>query len=196
MSGRLEWAADPEKGKHRHIRATFELDDGNRLLFCDARKFGKIIYASDFAAATRHLGVEPLERSFTSAALANLLGNRSRQLKPLLLDQSVVAGLGNIYADEALFEARLHPASRSDGLTRAQVKSLRNAIRAVLRKGIEHNGTSIDWIYPEGGMERHLKAYGRTGLPCERCRTPIEALRIAQRGTHICPKCQRFNGKC
>ncbi len=190
MSGRLEWAADPEKGRHRHIRAWFDLDDGNRLLLCDSRKFARISFTTDLNAATAHLGIEPLERAFTAARLEHLLHTRARQLKPLLLDQSVVAGLGNIYADEVLYAAGLHPLARSDELSPAQVRALWRAIRAVLRKAIRHNGTSIDWIYPDGGMEPYLKVYGRAGTPCPVCGTAIERLRVAQRSTHICPRCQ------
>jgi formamidopyrimidine-DNA glycosylase len=195
MSGRFEWASDTERGRRRHVRAVFDLDDGSRLLFCDARKFGKIVYTTDFETSTAHLGVEPLERTFTAVAFESLLRGRSRQLKPLLLDQSIVAGLGNIYVDETLFQAGLHPVTRSDELSSVQIRRLRREIRAVLRKAIRHQGTSFDAVYPSGGMERHLRVYGRTGLPCRRCKTPIQALRIGQRGTHVCPKCQPLNGK-
>lgn len=195
MSGRLEWTAEPDH-EPRHVRALFDLDDGSRLWFCDPRKFGRIVYATDFEAATSHLGVEPLERRFTPTALENLLRGRARQIKPLLLDQSVVAGIGNIYADEALFRARLHPATRCSQLTSRQTKDLRDAIRDVLRTAIRHCGTSFDRAYLGGRMQRRLKVYGRTGLPCKRCQTPIEAMRLAQRGTHICPQCQPLNGKC
>lgn len=190
MSGRFEWAADEDKSKHRHVRAYFDLDDGNRLLFCDSRKFGKIIYATDLEAETGRLGVEPLDSDFTTKSFQRVLRGRSRQLKPLLLDQSIVAGLGNIYVDETLFAAGLHPLTPSDRVTPKQVGGLRNSIRRILRKAIRHNGTSFDWIYPDGGMERHLKVYGRTGEPCPTCGTPIELLRVAQRGTHVCPRCQ------
>ncbi len=194
MSGGFDWAAEHER-EPEHVRAYFDLDDGNRLLFCDARKFGLIIYAADFETATSHLGVEPLERGFTADSLETLLHGRARQLKPLLLDQSIVAGLGNIYTDEALFQARLHPMRRSDRLTWREVGRLRIAIRAVLRKGIRYEGTSFDGVYRGGGMRKRLKVYGRAGLPCTRCKTPIEALRVAQRGTHICPRCQRPDGE-
>lgn len=190
MSGRFEWAADEDKSKHRHVRAYFDLDDGNRLLFCDSRKFGKIIYTNDMEAATCHLGIEPLGDEFTPKSFQEVLCSRSRQLKPLLLDQSVVAGLGNIYVDETLFAAGLHPLTRSDRVTPEQAGVLRNSIRRILRKAIKHNGTSFDWIYPNGGMERHLKVYGRDGEPCPTCGTPIELLRVGQRGTHVCPRCQ------
>jgi formamidopyrimidine-DNA glycosylase len=194
MSGRFEWAAGPGRSGRRHVRAAFDLDDGSRLLFCDARKFGKVIYTSDLQAATAHLGVEPLDDDFTAPAFEQRLRGCSRQLKPLLLDQSIVAGLGNIYVDEALFRVGLHPLTRSDELARAQIRRLRNGIRTVLRMAIRHQGTSLDAVYPSGGMKRHLKVYGRTGLPCRRCGTPIEILRVAQRGTHVCPACQPLNG--
>jgi formamidopyrimidine-DNA glycosylase len=189
MSGRFQWAGAPG-AEANHVRAAWDLDDGGRLLFCDARKFGRIVYTRDFIAFTASLGPEPLARSFTAAALANVLGGHRRQLKPLLLDQTVLAGMGNIYTDEALFRAGLHPKTRSDRLTMRQVRSLHAAIRYVLRLAIRMHGTTLDWIYPEGWMQRRLMVYGRTGQPCRRCGTPIVALRIGQRGTHVCPKCQ------
>ncbi len=190
MSGRFEWAADHDCPP-RHVRATWTLDDGNRLLFCDARKFGLIIYTRDFAAATAALGPEPLSRGFTAELLGRLLRGRRRQLKPLLLDQSLIAGLGNIYADEVLFRAGLHPLQRSDGLTNEQVRRLHQAIRHVLRLAIRHRGTTFDWVYAGGGMQERLQVYGRTGEPCRQCGSPIEHLRVAQRGTHVCPCCQK-----
>lgn len=189
MSGRFEWAA--EGTLPVHTRAVWTLDDGCRLAFADARKFGRIVYADSLEHATESLGVEPLARGFTVARLAGLLQARSRRLKPLLLDQTVIAGLGNIYADEALFRAGLHPLARSDRLRPPQVERLHAAIRAVLREAIRRNGTQIDWVYPEGRMQSYLRVYGRTGEPCVTCRTPIAALRVGQRGTHICPRCQR-----
>ena len=194
MSGRFEWAADHD-AEPPHVRAFWDLDDGNRLLFCDARKFGKIIYSTDLDEATAGVGLEPLERGFTARRLTKELRQRSRQLKPLLLDQSIIAGLGNIYADESLYRAGLHPTTCSNRLDDKQVSALYKAIRAVLREAIRHNGTTFDWIYPGGGMQERLRVYGRTGQPCSRCQTPIEYLRVAQRGTHICPQCQRTNNR-
>lgn len=189
MSGRFVWSeelpAEPD-----HVRTIFELDHNTRLWFCDARKFGTLRYTTDLAAATTHLGDEPLSRRFTAARLRTLLTNRARQLKPLLLDQSVIAGLGNIYTDEALFRARLHPLARSSELSTAQTVLLHNSIRNVLREAIKRHGTSLDWIYPDGWMQNHLRVYGRTNQPCRTCRTPIAGLRVGQRGTHICPNCQ------
>lgn len=190
MSGRLGWAGDPSL---RHVRATWTLDDGRRLVLDDARKFARVVHTSDFAAIERGLGVEPLERGFTAEVLAAAL-RRSRVLKPLLLDQAVVAGLGNIYTDEALHRAGLHPLRRADGLSREEIAALHAAIRAVLRDGLRHNGASIDWIYPEGRMQHHLRVYGRTGERC-RCGATIVAFRVAQRGTHVCPACQPRRGR-
>jgi formamidopyrimidine-DNA glycosylase len=209
MSGRLEWSlprADPpsratEPSPARepsraveppHVRAVWKLDDGRRLLLCDARKFGRIVYTRDLQAATSGLGAEPLSPAFTPLRLARLLHARARQLKPLLLDQSVIAGLGNIYTDEALFRAGLHPATRSDRLRTEQIATLHGAIRQVLRAAIRRNGTSFDWIYPGGRMQDHLLVYGRAGEPCRRCGATIRAIRVAQRGTHVCPRCQRL----
>lgn len=196
MSGRLELAAhgDAEfSAQLRHVRARFPLDDGSTLLFDDARKFGRIAHTRDLVAATRHLGIEPLGDEFTIDWLLRGLRDRSRQLKPLLLDQAFVAGLGNIYVDESLHRARLHPLTPSDRVRREQAAALHASIRAVLSAAIERNGTSFDWIYPDGQMQDHLLVYGRAGEACKTCRTAIVALRIGQRGTHVCPECQRLH---
>jgi len=189
MTGRLEWAADHDD-RPPHVRAFWDLDDGSRLLFRDARKFGRIAYAPDFADATADLGPEPLAPDFTARTFGEVLRGRRRQLKPLLLDQSMVAGLGNIYTDEALFRAGLHPTTHAGELTKGQVARLRTAIRQVLRQAIRHGGTSFDWAYEGGRMQKMLKVYGRAGEPCQRCAAPIVALRVGQRGIHICPRCQ------
>jgi formamidopyrimidine-DNA glycosylase len=189
MSGRLEWAADHEI-EPSHVRAVWTFVDRERLLFCDARKFGRIVFADDLDAVTADLGIEPLGRSFTVASVSQLLRERRRQLKPLLLDQSVIAGLGNIYADEALFRAGLHPLMHSADLHSADCERLHEAIRWVLRKAIRLNGSSIDWMYPGGKMQESLMVYARGGEPCRVCATPIEKTTVAQRGTHICPNCQ------
>ncbi|MBN2445605.1 MAG: DNA-formamidopyrimidine glycosylase [Phycisphaerae bacterium] len=195
MSGSLAWAGDGEEPA-KHVRAFWELDDGQQLQFCDARKFGRIIYTRDLAATTADLGPEPLDRRFTPRVLGELLHGRARQVKPLLLDQGVIAGLGNIYTDEVLHRSGVHPATDSRTLTDEQVGRLHQAIREVLREAIRFEGTSFDWVYGGGRMQERLYVYGRAGLPCPRCGTPIERLVIGQRGTHICPKCQLANGVC
>ena len=193
MSGRIEWndarlkeaAMEPP-----HVRATFDFDDGSRLYFCDARKFGRIQYVDHLSELEASLGIEPLDATFTAVTLAAALTSRKRSLKPLLLDQKVIAGIGNIYADEALFDAGLHPLRKTHRLKPDEIAVLHRAIVRALSTGIEHNGTSFDWIYPEGRMQDHLQVYGRAGEPCKRCGGKIVAMRVGQRGTHICPTCQ------
>jgi formamidopyrimidine-DNA glycosylase len=185
MSGMLSLDDDAD-----HVRAVWELDDGSRLLFSDARKFGRIRAAKDPGEALCKLGLEPLSKRFTPLALRKALASRSRQLKPLLMDQSVVCGLGNIYVDESLYRARLHPLTRADALTPAQVKRLHRAIVQTLRLAIRLSGTSFDWAYPGGRMQNKLLAYGRTGEPCKRCGRKIVRVLVGQRSTHFCPACQ------
>lgn len=189
MSGRLEWSG-LRPAASSHLRAALHLDDGHTLWFCDARKFGRIGFTRDYRATLCHLGAEPLDRGFTADRLSRLLRGRERRLKPLLLDQTLVAGLGNIYVDETLFQAGLHPLTRACDLKKAEVRALHRAIRAVLRKAVALGGTSFDWVYPGGEMKEHLRVYGRAGRPCTNCGTPIAALRVGQRGTHVCPRCQ------
>ncbi|MCX6034993.1 MAG: DNA-formamidopyrimidine glycosylase, partial [Chloroflexi bacterium] len=135
-------------------------------------------------------GPEPLSEAFTADWLYSSLHIRRRQLKPLLLDQAFLAGLGNIYTDEALHLAKLHPLLLSDLVTKKQAKGLWQAIRKVLEEGIRRNGASIDWVYRGGDFQNHFRVYGRTGEPCPVCGTPIERTTVGQRGTHFCPKCQ------
>ncbi len=191
MSGRFAWSRDADQAEEpRHVRAVLALDGFGKLMFCDARKFGRLRWTADPEAALRHLGPEPLGRSFTAAWLAARLASRRRRLKPLLLDQRFVSGLGNIYTDESLHRARLHPTTRSDRVSRAGARRLHRAIRQVLREGILHCGTSLDWIYPGGRMQNYLRVYGRGGQPCGRCGGGIERVVVAQRSTWLCPRCQ------
>jgi len=190
MSGRLAWAADcPEEPAH--VRAVLRLDDGNRMLFCDARKFGRIRYVPDAQAACAHLGPEPLSRRFTVQALRRALAGRTRRIKPLLLSQEVVAGLGNIYADEALHRARLHPSTPADRLTATDIRRLHRAVQQVLSEAVRRCGTSFDWVYPGGRMQHHLRVYRRNGKACRTCGTPIVRIEVGQRSTHLCPRCQK-----
>ncbi len=132
----------------------------------------------------------PRQRADDRLRLPGRSRDHSRPLKPLLLDQSFVAGVGNIYADEAVHRAGLHPRLRSDRVTPAQARALWRAIRAVLREAIRWNGTTFDQVYGEGDFQRHLRVYQRTGRPCRRCGTPIRRIVVGQRGTHFCPRCQ------
>jgi formamidopyrimidine-DNA glycosylase len=173
-----------------HDRLILALSEDTRLIFNDARKFGRVWLTADAAKVLSGLGPEPLSDEFTPQLLYTRLHDRRRQLKPLLLDQAFLAGLGNIYTDEALHLARLHPLTQSDAVTPAQAQSLWQAIREVLEEGIRRNGASIDWVYRGGDFQNHFRVYQRTGEPCPVCGTKVERLVIGQRGTHFCPKCQ------
>jgi len=174
----------------KHDRLILGLTGEMRLVFNDARKFGRVWLTDDPDAILAALGPEPLAEDFTPRDLYARLHQRRRLLKPLLLDQTFLAGLGNIYTDEALHLARLHPLLPSDAVTPDQAAVLWQAIREVLMEGIRRNGASIDWVYRGGDFQNHFRVYGRTGEPCPVCGTPIERMVVGQRGTHFCPKCQ------
>jgi formamidopyrimidine-DNA glycosylase len=137
-----------------------------------------------------NLGPDPLDDGFTVDDFFNHLHATRRQLKPLLLDQTFLAGMGNIYVDEALNLAKLHPLTPSNTLTEAQAARLLESIHTVLRDGILRNGASIDWVYRGGDFQNYFRVYQRTGQPCSACGTPIERITVGQRGTHFCPYCQ------
>ncbi len=173
-----------------HDRLQLLFEDDLRLVLNDPRKFGRVWLVSDPSEVLGSLGPEPLDPLFTADELACRLNGRQRSLKPLLLDQTIVAGLGNIYTDEALHLARIHPLTPAAALTREQIEHLWLAIRSVLQEGIRRNGASIDWVYRGGDFQNHFRAYGRNGQPCPVCNTPIEKMVVGQRGTHYCPFCQ------
>jgi formamidopyrimidine-DNA glycosylase len=162
-----------------------------KLVFNDTRKFGRVWLVRDPGEVVSGLGPEPLSEEFTAQMLYDGLQSRHRQLKPLLLDQSFLAGMGNIYTDEALHIARLHPLAPSNSVNREQAGALWEAVREVLQEGIRRNGASIDWVYRGGEFQNYFRVYDRAGQPCSVCGTAIERLVVGQRGTHICPNCQR-----
>lgn len=198
MTGRLHFSSR-KACSEGHIRVALKLDDGRRLHFHDTRKFGRMYLVSDPHTVVGHLGTEPLERSLTVSRFYKMLSSRHRQLKPLLLDQHFLAGLGNIYVDEALWEARMHPQRQSNTLSRADASRLLTAIRKVLRKGIRHCGTSLGRGQSNffsvgrrrGGNRENLRVFRRTGLPCYACGTQISRTIVGQRATHICAQCQQ-----
>src|SRR5579862_9637898 len=177
-----------------HERAVLELDDGTRIAYRDLRRFGTwLLLDRDEAEEhlARRLGPEPLGRGFTTAFLARRLAGRKAPLKAAILDQRTVAGLGNIYADEALWHARLHPLRPAGGLAPDEIAALRVGIRRALRLGIARQGADLgDDAYAGGRMQDEFRAYGRAGEPCRRCGTPITKTRVAGRGTWFCPTCQ------
>lgn len=181
--------------REKHTRAIFHLEDGRNLLFVNMRKFGRLYLVKDAQEVVGHLGPEPLEAGFNPQLLAHLLANRRGALKPLLLNQRFLAGLGNIYADEALFVAGLHPRRRADTLNSGEVKRLCRAIRLVLKEGLKDGGTTLEaYRRPNEEKGRHqerLQVFQRTGGTCPRCGAVIERIVLGGRGTYCCPRCQR-----
>jgi len=182
-------------GRDKHTRAVFHLEDGRNLLFVNMRKLGRLYLVKDAQEVVGRLGPEPLEAEFTPQRLAHLLANRRGALKPLLLNQRFLAGLGNIYADEALFVAGLHPQRRADTLNSEEVKRLCRAIRLVLKEGLKDGGTTLEaYRRPNEEKGRHqerLRVFRRTGGPCPRCGATIERIVLGGRSTYFCPRCQR-----
>ena len=176
-----------------HDRLLLVFEDGFRLAFNDTRKFGRIWLLDEPAKLLGKLGPEPLDGSLTPEIFHAMLSARQRQLKPLLMDQGFIAGLGNIYTDEALHRSHLHPQSLACDLDLTQSAALLENIRTVLEAGIAANGSSIDWVYRGGGFQNEFQVYQRQGEPCYQCGTPIERVVVGQRGTHICPSCQKLN---
>lgn len=173
-----------------HDRLLLYLEGDLTLAFNDARKFGRAWLLNDVDQVVGSLGPEPLEDSLTVQGFFNMLHSTRRQLKPLLLDQSFIAGLGNIYVDESLHLAKIHPLTPAFVLNHEQAALLLDSIRKVLRDGIARNGASIDWVYRGGDFQNYFRAYQRTGEPCPECGTPIARIIVGQRGTHFCPHCQ------
>jgi len=175
---------------NKHDRLIIKLSGNQSLVFNDARKFGRVWLVANPEEILGRLGPEPFSRGFTPAWLHNALQQKKRQLKPLLLDQTFIAGLGNIYTDEALHIAKLHPVATSDSVTVEQAQALHEAIRKVLKEGIRRNGASIDWAYRGGQFQNYFRVYDREGTPCLVCGTEIERIIVGQRSTHFCPQCQ------
>ena len=199
MTGSLRHAASGALADDPHRRAVVRLDDGSVVAYRDVRRFGTWLLLEpdelEPYLATK-VGREPLERGFDAGHLAARLRNRRAPLKAALLDQRTVAGLGNIYVDEALWRARLHPLRPAETLDRDEVARAASAIKEALRAGISRQGASLrDYATPDGGrgrMQERFRVYGRVGLPCTRCGTPIDQIRAGGRGTWYCPGCQRL----
>ena len=201
MTGNIQHPAPPGDDPYR--RAVVRLDDGSDVAYRDVRRFGtwELLEPGeldDFFMA-RRLGGEPLDRRFTADAFASALANRRAPVKAALLDQRAAAGVGNIYADEALWRARIHPLRPAGSLTSEEVAGLRKAVREALRMGIARQGATLrDYRGPDGArgrMQDRFRVYGRAGEPCFRCGTPIEKIRAGGRGTWYCPTCQPFDAR-
>jgi formamidopyrimidine-DNA glycosylase len=183
-----------------HIRAVIDLDDGNVVAYRDVRRFGTWLLLEPGELEPyldARLGEEPLVAAFTAKGLGERLEGRRAPLKAALLDQRTLAGLGNIYVDEALWYAKLHPLRQAGGLDREELERLHRAIRKALELGILRQGSTLtDYRLPDGSsgsMQQEFRAYGRTDEPCERCGTPLEKTRVAGRGTWYCPNCQSLS---
>ncbi len=181
--------ADTERGPH--VRTVFELDNHYELRFKDPRKFGRVYLVENPARVVGKLGPEPLAENFTPQDFKALFGRRKGRLKPLLLNQEFIAGLGNIYTDESCFLAGIDPRRPVDTLSEEELDRLYLAIRQALQSGITHKGATLDNVYRGGEFQEHFQVYGRTGRPCYKCGAPIERVVLGGRSTHFCPKCQK-----
>ncbi len=194
MTGSIVHAAS-DTPAHRFERARVELDDGTSLRFNDLRKFGTWHLVHEPSEAMPHTGPDALSLAFSPAWLASRLRGRVAPVKALLLDQRVAAGVGNIYADEALWIARVHPACPGGRVSAAKVRALHAAVLETLEASLGDRGSSFsdyrDGLGGEGLHHVRVHVFRRDGLPCERCGTTIEKFRVAGRGTHVCPRCQR-----
>jgi formamidopyrimidine-DNA glycosylase len=199
MTGSLRHAAKGTLADDPHRRAVVNLDDGSDVAYRDVRRFGtwQLLEPGELEPyLEQRLGVEPLERTFTARRLAERLEGRRAPIKAALLDQRTVAGLGNIYVDEALWRAQVHPLRPAGTLGAEELTRLTRSIRDALRAGVKRQGASLrDYSTPDGGrgrMQDRFRVYGREGRPCQRCGTPIDKIRTAGRGTWYCPNCQRL----
>lgn len=177
-----------------YARAVFHLSNGHRLVFSDRRRLGLMWLVDDVDTVVGKLGPEPLDESFTPGILGQRLSRRRISVKAALLDQCIVAGIGNMYADEALFAARIHPLRKADALSPEEVQTLHNCIRRVLQAAISSKGASVDtYVRPEGELGTahfDFKVAHRGGEPCPICGSTIERVPVQNRGSYFCPRCQ------
>jgi len=200
MSGHL-YLVPKTSLRQAHDHIILHLDDGRKLRYHDPRKFGRFFLVDHPQKIVGKLGPEPLSDSFTGKKLTQMISTRKRMLKPLLLDQTFIAGLGNIYTDEALWRAHLHPCRNSATLADIDIKRLYRAIRLVLRSGIKNKGTTLGGgetgfnssTGKQGDNRSKLKVFRRVNLPCPHCRTIIRRIVVGQRSTFFCEKCQPLN---
>lgn len=184
---------------NKHFHVFFELKNGSTLVYQDVRKFGTfdLIAKSQLSAffAKRKLGPEPKKETFKLKTFEAALLSSQKPIKPHLLDQTLVAGLGNIYVDEVLWAAKVHPETASSRLNKAEIKRLHDETIRILALGIEKGGSTVrtyrNALGADGTMQDYLQVYGQTGKPCPRCGQAIVKLKVGGRGTHICPKCQK-----
>jgi formamidopyrimidine-DNA glycosylase len=198
MTGQLIYCSK-ERDLEKHTHVILDLDNGDQLRYIDPRQFGTIHLLPndelDKISGLRTLGPEPIKEEFTLEGFTKALANKKTKIKGLLLDQTFIAGLGNIYCDEALFRAGIHPERIAGSLTPEEIGLLFTAVREVLLDGIKHRGTSlkdyVDAYGNKGGFQHHLKAYGRVSQPCLNCGSEILRKKVAGRSSFYCPNCQK-----
>lgn len=199
MEGKYEFFSETTPlNKHSHVRFIFT--DGSELIYNDVRKFGRMSLVKKNAGllykGIQQLGPEPTDEDFDLVEFAKRLKKAHTMIKPLLLNQKIVAGLGNIYVDEVLWLSKIHPEQPANTLKSEEIKVLHQAIIAVITKAKEAGGTTIrtylNALGEAGHFQQELNVYGQTGTPCPRCGTPIAKMKVAQRGTHYCPHCQQL----
>lgn len=197
MTGRLILVSGGVVEKNSHTRAVFRFVSGKALRFDDPRKFGRVMWFQDDASLRRRidLGVEPFDPEFTAERLFAMLSGRRKPIKAFLLDQKHIAGLGNIYADESLFRARIAPWRPAASLSREEAARLHGAVIEVLAEGVEHKGTTlrdyVDGDGRQGGYQKRLQVYGKEGAPCPSCGDPIARVVLSGRSSYFCARCQR-----
>jgi formamidopyrimidine-DNA glycosylase len=171
-------------------RVIMNFESSWRMTFNNIRKFGRMWFVHDPETIFGKLGPEPLSKAFTPEGLFDMLHSVNRQIKPLLMDQGFIAGLGNIYTDESLFRAKIHPLRKSDSLSKEESSCLHKAIQNTLNDGIRKFGASVDWVYKGGDFQNYFNVYQREKESCPVCGSPIVRITVGQRGTHFCPHCQ------
>lgn len=196
MSGDLFMEEKPAKDAdmpvRTHDRVELNFESNWRLVFNDPRKFGRMWLLDNPGTLFDHLGVEPFDENLTAERLFQMLAKSKKQVKTLLLDQTFLSGLGNIYSDEALFKAGIHPLRKANTIKTIEAELLLSSIRQVLGDAITRNGTSIDWVYRGGSFQDQLNVYQKDGNPCPVCGKLIERILVGQRGTHFCATCQPY----
>ena len=188
MSGSLRIGAHGDASKH--TRFELQMASGKSLLFDDPRRFGGVYVGPPMPSYIERIGPDPLDHPRAEEALLRTAASSRRRLKSLLLDQAVVSGVGNIYGDEALFRARLHPETPANRVDVASLRRLLGHLHDLMTTAIEHEGSSIDWVYRGGEMQDYLQVYGRRGKPCPICATLLTYKKVDKRGTTWCPRCQ------
>lgn len=204
MEGKYEYFPEEDLAQvDKHTHVIFKFTDGSQLHYNDVRKFGRMILVKKdqglLYKGIQKLGPEPTSDEFDLTNFASKLQKSTSFIKPLLLNQKVVAGLGNIYTDEALWFAKIHPQQPASTLTHGQIENLRVAIIEVLDRAVKAGGTTIrsykNALGEAGAFQMDLMVYGKTDEPCPRCGTPITKIQVGQRGTHFCPYCQKIRGQ-